>query len=866
MTEMFYNRKTQTWLKVGLALFVIACFAVPSFSHAASAGDIVKTPLSELLKDNAGLHDFWKNMMALVNSFVVIILIAVAFCEILNININTYGVKKILPALVFSVLAANFSWIMCRLFIDWANIAMSRFSDSSTAIIDPLIASRESFTINVAATINSSQAGAKILGATSNTDISFFQAGMKTLFVWAGAIALYILTFLLLLRNTIIVALAVFSPIAFMAMVLPQTKSAFNKWWTTFVQWTFMPTVSVFMLWMGSKIQTMIGTNTDPLIGFLISIGFIYGAVKVPFSMSGAASGIMNKWADMGKKSAKFVGNAAYTYSGAKATVDYQKELMKTRTDVTKAKMANKLKDLTGIGSGLDIQKDKLARAQKRGKSVADKKVGEYISYRSKNAKEGQMTARQRRYAMEEAETMSNEGTTEYANKELMSMLAKRGKEGGALGDRIEKMRTGSQKAGLQMAAFDKNWSKFNDDIKNSIFKGSLKKDEVLKNVIETGKWKNGTKLTEAEMKDVKGKQLFLEQYTNSMLNADVSANDVKKSEDKLFQRVADERLGIDNAAAQLKASEDMVKALNEFNRLNALGTRTAEETRALEKNTNALRVNGYDISDATKRATITTDILNKQAAAQTVVDRKKLQLSEQFGKLDASGHRLEATKDDIPVYLRDKITFRADGKIDDLIAMSNDERKQVSKIVETKIMGDKASETESHGLTKRIAMLESGHINGDWTAEEAHNIAAGQPEKNDATSNRKFAGFYESITGEIRTGARIADGKSGQAAMAAIKHKYANGDGIKGLQEIAKSVNAKLGVDVLNADSMDADELHTNITHLFKGTADGQALLRGASLADDKQGISRGQTAVGDSLKDSDSEDRIGNRLSSNV
>lgn len=826
------NQKLQNLVKISLIFIAVGCFALPSYSHAAgSPGSIITTPLWETLKDNTTLHDFWKQMMALVNSFVVLLLIVVAFCEILNINISTYGVKKILPSLVFAVLAANFSWIMCRLFIDWANIAMSRFSDT-TSIIDPLISSRSSFTINLTDT-NNQASGAKIL-ADSADNISFFQAGMKTLFVWVGAIALYILAFLLLLRNAIIVALAVFSPIAFMAMVLPQTKAMFNKWWTTFMQWTFMPTVSVFMLWMGSKIQETI-SNADPLIGFLIAVGFIYGAIKVPFSMSGAASGIMNKWADMGKKTAKFAGNAAYTVSGAKATVsgakavvDYQKELMKTRADVTKTKLANKLKDLTGFGSGLDIQKDKLARAQKRSKGISDKKVGDYISRRGRT-KPGEMTGRQKRYAMEEAETQAMEGTTDMANKGLLAGLANEAEKGTPLGEKIKTMRTSSQKAGYEIAAFEKDWARLNDEMKINLMKGTAREGENIEDVIKSGKWANGDAMTEKEKKDGQAQLDFLKQYSKSVLDGDLTALSAKSAEGKAVQRVADERQSIDNAASPFVASEKMYEALKQYNVLTAKGaSRTQAEIDALNANTKALLEEGYDMSSSAKATVSSHQIMNKYNDTKTAYDNKIAQLNKAYAKPGSTA----ATKNDIPAYLQQYAKFDSNGLLNGLRELSSDDRKQIQTMVGGKIKSGASEDAENYGVGQLKEFITKGK-KGDWDEAAYKNWVAGNSEMNSGTANRKLITALEALGANIVTGMKATTGTSGEAMRAKIDTYYATGQGLARMKRLAEQINKSYeGKTIIKTGAgTNAGTMHDEIMTIFNGGAAALAHLKAAGV-----------------------------------
>lgn len=283
-----------------LLFFVVIIILLPV--QKAFAFDI--KPAFEVLSDtNSGtgaqVKSVWSMIMNLANSVIIILLILVAFSQILRININTYGVKKILPALVLAIIAANFSFLFCRLMIDVANIIISALLQNGDVQLGKISfngagwASPES--MNTYTAVNKNQWGLVLWFVIAQ------------LLVIAGAIAMLILSFLFFIRLWLIYFLVPLAPLAIMATVLPQTKSLFNQWWSNFSKWVFMPVVSVFWLWLGGQwgysiISSATG-NTAYLLAFLFSGVCYYLAITTPFKMGGA---VMSAWAGLGKKVPKW--------------------------------------------------------------------------------------------------------------------------------------------------------------------------------------------------------------------------------------------------------------------------------------------------------------------------------------------------------------------------------------------------------------------------------------------------------------------------------------------------------------------------------------------------------------------------------
>jgi len=281
--------------------FILILFSViflsPSSSHAMES---VSTILNNTSSGEGGtVSTVWKYIMNFVNGFVVLLLIAVAFAQILRLNINTYGVKKILPTLVLAIIAAQFSMLFCKLMIDFSSI-----------IIDKLLygAGGLGGQINV---VFGSSPGENCPGITGG-GCEFWKL-IGGFMMIAGAILVFILSYLFVIRNYLLYFMVGIAPLAFMAMVLPQTKSLFNQWWSTFAKWTFMPVVSVFWLWVGGLWFAAGFANSIFLINFIFAGICFYLAITTPFKMGGA---IMSAWGNIGKKVTSPIGSFAKDQAG----------------------------------------------------------------------------------------------------------------------------------------------------------------------------------------------------------------------------------------------------------------------------------------------------------------------------------------------------------------------------------------------------------------------------------------------------------------------------------------------------------------------------------------------------------------------
>lgn len=310
----------------------ITLFYFSMYSHAHAASWFGEPIYQVLGNTGSGMgkitSDVWTVTMNVVNSFVLALLIYVAFMNILRIQMDSYAVKKFLPTFIMTIILANFSFLIARIIIDLGNIAISIFltgnqQNNLSGVFDELITQKP------------------IKPGDEGTEANYYAVInayiFKQFFVIGAAVMMFILSFIFLVRNYMLYFLIAIAPLGFLAMALPITKKYFQQWWGTFTKWVFMPVVSVFWLWLGGQFVSAVDTGY-----WILPVAFgglcLYMAITSPFKIGGAVLGAWTKfgkqaWGKTGGAAWKATGGQVGKYAKDSATqyYDRQKGWMKTR-------------------------------------------------------------------------------------------------------------------------------------------------------------------------------------------------------------------------------------------------------------------------------------------------------------------------------------------------------------------------------------------------------------------------------------------------------------------------------------------------------------------------------------------------------
>ena len=343
-------------------------------------------------EDNA-LRSAWNGLRDVANAILAIIFLAIIISQVSNVGISNYGVKKMLPRLIIAAIAINMSYFLMQVIVDMANILganLYHFISDLAPAVDPKDVGWGTIITDIIAggiVIGGGiLAGKAAWSAAAGMDA---KVGLLLLLVFIVPAILGLIAGLMALvfRAGIIPVLAISSPIAIAAWVLPNTQKLFEKWKSTFLGMVFLyPLASMYCG--GLKFMALIILNTKTeanevlfrmmaVTMLLLGTGFVAVlAIKSNSIMGGMINGIKNA----GNKLTAPAVNSLSSYAGAMAGAakarrkseiasrDYSKETeaerLASRGKYSPLKLATRAKYAMGRRRQSFDQKLRAAKAQ----------------------------------------------------------------------------------------------------------------------------------------------------------------------------------------------------------------------------------------------------------------------------------------------------------------------------------------------------------------------------------------------------------------------------------------------------------------------------------------------------------------------
>jgi hypothetical protein len=181
----------------------------------------------------------WALMRNLANIFFLLILLVIAFANVSRLNIEYYTMRSLIPKFVAAVVLVNLSFFIATIFIDVANVLTKAF-------------------LTLKVTQTPTDAFSALSSGGNFGDIVTGGIGVAaSLFVIIFAlVAALFLWLLLIVRVVMIWFLVIVSPLAFIANVLPATRSFSTSWWNQFIRFVFMAPLIALILKVGEAVIT----------------------------------------------------------------------------------------------------------------------------------------------------------------------------------------------------------------------------------------------------------------------------------------------------------------------------------------------------------------------------------------------------------------------------------------------------------------------------------------------------------------------------------------------------------------------------------------------------------------------------------
>lgn len=293
--------------------------------------------LAEQLAQHDFLKQAWKYVLGILNAIVVLGLIVVALANILRLNIETYHIKRMLPSIILGVILANFSYLISRLFVDFAQVIADFFLFGQPYPLLTFAPGRPIeetggyliLSIFGLETLISGGAGTGTVAGLWILVSMGLSAGPISLAVIAilaiiflvvvgpPVILMLVLGILLAVRIYLIWFLTIVSPLAFFSLVFTPLNKIWQTWWSWFVKWVFLAPIAFFFIKLATivaRAQWPVGTGGGFAKWFFGIVLFCL-AIYIPLLVGGKiVSGWANLWKGLaggGFKGLKYAGVAA---------------------------------------------------------------------------------------------------------------------------------------------------------------------------------------------------------------------------------------------------------------------------------------------------------------------------------------------------------------------------------------------------------------------------------------------------------------------------------------------------------------------------------------------------------------------------
>lgn len=303
----------------------------------------------------------WRWSLSFVNLFAVVVLIAMAFSNILYALpiLEPYRIRQLLPSFIGGIVLANLSLLFCRIIVSTADLLMS---GGGFEVTTQELWSGWGFEVGrLKDGVIPALYGDNV---DPNPGALLFQLLISTLLTYAPIIALTILAFVFFIRSGIIFLLTAISPLAFGSIIFPATRQYLQRWWDTYWKWLYGGVGSYLILMLAANISSKTTANLISSSGavsainlsltYLLSLALVYFAIITPFKLGGELGA---RWSNFGKglwNKAKWLGGkgveatkygaqqAGYwsKYASAKGLTESTKNLQKVDTKLGEARGA----------------------------------------------------------------------------------------------------------------------------------------------------------------------------------------------------------------------------------------------------------------------------------------------------------------------------------------------------------------------------------------------------------------------------------------------------------------------------------------------------------------------------------------------
>ncbi len=200
----------------------------------------------KLFSTSSPTYQAWQQMLQYANIIFIIAFIIIIFSQVTSFGVSNYGIKKLLPKLLVVALLVNISFYVCALAVDVSNLLGVSLANALANGIT-FQNSTSSSGLQVGSSVFTKVvSNVLIVGGGATLAAAYFSVATVVGILLALVVVAITMVILLAVRQGLILLLVVLSPLAFAAMLLPNTQSLYKKWLSMFKTLLFIfPIASV---------------------------------------------------------------------------------------------------------------------------------------------------------------------------------------------------------------------------------------------------------------------------------------------------------------------------------------------------------------------------------------------------------------------------------------------------------------------------------------------------------------------------------------------------------------------------------------------------------------------------------------------
>lgn len=261
---------------------------------------MLKTPVSmfDTSKSEGQMTQaVWSTMRNIANALFVIAFMVIIYSQLTSTGITNYGVKKLLPKLVISAVLVNVSFIVCALAVDLSNVIGSATKGLFDSLAVSIQVDDDGMNIGNGGNNAANIVGGVLAGAGIATAVMYVQLSALLPILIGALAAIVTVVIVLTMRQALIILLIVISPLAFVALLLPNTEGWFKKWrGLFFVLLLMFPVVAA--IFGASALAGQIIMNSSPgnVLVQIMGVGITIIPLFITPVIMKAAGGVLNRF------------------------------------------------------------------------------------------------------------------------------------------------------------------------------------------------------------------------------------------------------------------------------------------------------------------------------------------------------------------------------------------------------------------------------------------------------------------------------------------------------------------------------------------------------------------------------------------